>query len=103
MKLLHDVKKFEELQEIFISEIIEQIRLKLLESGFSGDDLKEATLRIAFSVASTIDDNAVIERDGVEAHPFLTFVSEEGDLIHCGENSFSHEFVANIVGKVFSN
>ena len=103
MELIHDVEKFEELQEIFIREIIEQIRLKLLESGLSGEELKEATLRIAFSVASTIDDNAVIERDGVEAHPFLTFVNEGGDLIHCGENSFAHEFVANIVGKVFSN
>lgn len=102
MELVHDVEKFEELQEIFIREIIEQIRLKLLEAGITGDNLKELTLSIAFSVASTIDDAAVIESSGVEVHPFLTFVGDEGQLIHCGENSFSHEFVASAIVKVFS-
>lgn len=101
MELIHDVEKFEALQEIFVREIIEQIRLKLLEAGFTGDNLKEATLSIAFSVASTIDDTAIIESDGVEVHPYLTFVGEEGQLIHCGENSSSHEFVASAIGKVF--
>lgn len=102
MELIHDVKKFEELQEIFVREIIEQIRLKLVEAGFTGSQLEEITTRIAFSVASTIDDTAVIESSGVEAHPFLTFVDEEGRLIHCGENSFAHEFVSTVVRKVFS-
>jgi hypothetical protein len=102
MELIHDVQKFEELQQIFIREIIEQIRLKLLEAGFTGNKLEELTTRIAFSVASTIDDNAVIESEGVEAHPYLTFSGEEGQLIHCGENSFAHEFVASVAGKVFS-
>jgi len=102
MELIHDVKKFEELQEILVREVIEQIRLKLLEAGLTGSQLEEITTRIAFSVASIIDDTAVMENSGVEAHPYLTFVGEEGQLIHCGENSFAHEFVANVVRKVFS-
>jgi hypothetical protein len=102
MKLVHDVAKFEEYQEIFVREVIEQIRLKLLEAGLTGSQLEEITTRIAFSVTSIIDDTAVIENNDVEAHPYLTFVGEDGELIHCGENSFAHEFVANVVRKVFS-
>lgn len=102
MQLKHDVDNFDKLQEVLVSEIIEQIRFKLINAGISGDKLRDITGEIAFSVASTIDDTAGIEVDGLNVKPYLTFASEEDQLIHCGENSCMHEFVSTIIGKVFS-
>jgi hypothetical protein len=102
MELIHDVDRFEKLQEILVRELVEQIRFKLSQAGITGDQLREATGEVAFSLASTIDDTAMIERDGVEVHPYLMFAVGEDQLVHCGENSNAHEFVAGIMGKVFS-
>lgn len=102
MEPILDVDKYEELQEKFVRELIEQIRLKLMKAGITGSGLKDLTLEIAFSVASTIDDNAAIESDGIEVHPYLTFMANEKQIIHCGENSFTHEFVTSELDKVFS-
>lgn len=103
MQQILDVEKFEELQEILVREIIEQIRFKLAQGGISGDQLRDLTGEIAFSVASTIDDQANIEQDGLEVHPYLAFIGKEQEIIHCGENSFAHEFVADVMKNVFSN
>lgn len=103
MQLEIDVNKFDEHQIIFIREIIEQIRFKLAAAGYSGNELKELTGEIAFSVASTIDDTAKIEHEGTEVRPYLTFIAEDDQLIHCGENSYTHEYVASLVNEVFSH
>lgn len=103
MQLEIDVNKFDEHQIIFIREIIEQIRFKLAAAGYSGNELKELTGEIAFSVASTIDDTAKIEYEGTEVRPYLTFITEDDQLIHCGENSYTHEYVASLVNEVFSH
>ncbi|MCB1760972.1 MAG: hypothetical protein KDI68_14470 [Gammaproteobacteria bacterium] len=96
-----DIERFEQLQQVLVRELIEQIRLKLLQAGLSGDQLRETTGEIAFSVASTIDDNSLIESDGLEAHPFLAFADGRERIIHCGENSFMHEFVASVMNQAF--
>ena len=96
-----DPEKFDQLQEIFARELIERIRLKLLEAGIAGTTLKEVTGEIAFSVTSTLDDIAIIQKDGVAAHPFLTFVDDDDQLIHCGENSYAHELIASLMDEVF--
>lgn len=101
MEPVLDVDKYEAFQERFVREIIEQIRLKLVKAGISGNDLKDLTLEVAFSVASTIDDTAAIESEGDEVHPYLTFLANENQIIHCGENSFTHEFVTSELEKVF--
>jgi hypothetical protein len=103
MEQIIDIDKYEALQELLVREIIEQIRLKLMEAGLSGEQLLELTGNIAFSVTSTIDGNTIIEGDGMEVHPYLAFSGEDEQLIHCGENSFSHEFVAGIMEQVFPN
>jgi hypothetical protein len=84
-------------------EIIEQVRFKLAQGGISGDQLQELTGEIAFSVASSLDDQANIEHEGVEVHPYLAFIGTENEVIHCGENSFAHEFVADVMKKVFTS
>jgi len=103
MQQIIDIDKFDELQELLVREIIEQVRLKLTQAGLRGDQLREATGEIAFSIASTIDDNANIEHNGVEVHPYLAFVDKEGLIIHCGENSYTHEFVASVISQLFDN
>ena len=102
MQLKTDADRFDQLQQILIREIIEQIRLKLVEAGYRGEELKDITGNIAFSVASTIDDMAGIESDGIEVRPYLTFVTEDDQLVHGGENSYSHEYVADIIGEIFN-
>ena len=101
MQQVIDIERYDELQEAFVREIIQQIRLKLMEAGISGEQLFDLTGNIAFSVASTIDGNAVIENDGMDVHPTLVFSGEEDEVIHSGENSYVHEFVADVMGKVF--
>lgn len=103
MELKIDIEKYENLQEIFVGEIIQQIRLKLTQAGITGDELINLTGEIAFSVTSTLDGNAMIERDGTDVNPYLVFSAEENHIIHCGENSFTHEFVAEQIDKAFSS
>jgi hypothetical protein len=102
MQQILDAEKYDQLQEIFVRELIEQVRFKLAKGGISGDALHDLTLEIAFSVTSTIDNQAIIEKDGVRVHPYLAFIGEEGEVIHCGENSYAHELVSTLVQQAFS-
>ena len=101
MQLTLDTSKFEEHQAIFISEIVEKIKIKLQEAGVDPEKLEDLTANIALSVASTIDDTAGIEADGVEVHPYLTFRATDDDIIHCGENSYTYEYVYGAMKKLF--
>lgn len=103
MQLKIDADTFDQQQQILTREIIEQIRLKLIEAGLKGEQLKDLTGNIAFSVASTLDDTAMIALDGVTVRPYLTFVADEDVLIHGGENAYTHEYVADLINDVFSN
>lgn len=93
MQLNLDPTLFDEQQFILARELVQSIRVKLQEAGLSGEKLEEATASIAFSVASAIDDTSAIEVDGREVHPYLTFRTADEELTHCGENSYTHEFV----------
>lgn len=93
MQLKLDPKRFDDQQSILVRELVQNIRVKLQEAGLSGEKLEEATAGIAFSVASTIDDTSAIEAHGKEVHPYLTFRTSDEELTHCGENSYTHEFV----------
>lgn len=97
MQLKLDPIPFDEQQLGLVRELVQNIRVKLQEAGLSGEKLEEATASIAFSVASTIDDTSAIEADGKEVHPYLTFRTSEEELTHCGENSYTHEFVYEVL------
>jgi hypothetical protein len=101
MQLNLDPTLFEEQQHLFVRELVLSIRVKLQEAGMDDDKLEAATASIAFSVASTIDDTAAVEVDGTEVHPYLTFRTSDGELTHCGENSYTHEFVYDVLKEVF--
>ena len=100
MHLNLDPTRFEEQQVAFVRELVQSIRVKLQEAGLNGSKLDDATVSIAFSVASAIDDTSAIEADGVEVHPYLTFRTSDEELTHCGENAYTHEFVYEILQKL---
>jgi len=97
MQLKLDSAQFEDQQMLLVRELVQNIRLKLQEAGLTESKLDDVTASIAFSVASTIDDTSAIEIDGTEVHPYLTFRTSEDDLTHCGENSYTHEFVYEVL------
>jgi hypothetical protein len=101
MQLELEPSKFEEYQVIFIAEIVEKVRIKLQEAGVGPEKLEDLTASIALSIASIIDDTTVIEADGVEVHPYLTFRSNDDEIVHCGENSYTYEFVYGAMQKLF--
>ncbi len=101
MQQIIDIEKYDQYQKVLVREIIEQVRFKLAKSGVSGDALHDMTLEIAFSVTSILDDQALIEHNGVRARPYLAFIGEEGETIHCGENAYMHEFVSDEIKKAF--
>jgi hypothetical protein len=101
MKLKLDPTLFDEQQFGLVRELVQSIRVKLQEIGLSGEKLDQATASIAFSVASTIDDTSAIEADGKEIHPYLTFRTTEEQIIHCGENSYTHEFVYEVLQSLY--
>tara|TARA_Y100001936_G_C15433243_1_gene340463 strand:- start:74 stop:397 length:324 start_codon:yes stop_codon:yes gene_type:complete len=94
-------KEFENYQDIFVEEMIKAIMVKLVESGLEGRQMRELTMGIAFSVASIIDDTSKIEFNEEEIHPYLTFKSDKNELIHCGENSYTHELIFDACKKIF--
>jgi hypothetical protein len=102
MELRFDTEQFDKCQGILIDEIAERIKIKLLEAGMEGEKLEETVAKITFSIASIIDDMAAIESDDFEVRPYLTFRADEEVLLHCGENSYTNEFVHLTLKKLFS-
>lgn len=94
---------FEEQQALLVRDLVQRIGIKLKEAGLNGSKLEETTASIAFSVASTIDDTSAIEVDGTEVHPYLTFRTADEELTHCGENSYTHEFVYEVLQNIDGN
>lgn len=101
MELKLEIEKFDEYQEIFIEEIVKTIMVKLVEAGLEGEKMEQVTANIAFSIASLIDDTSRIESDGIEAKPYLTFRAKDDEIIHCGENSYTYEYVIGVLKKLF--
>ena len=101
MRLNLDPTLFEEQQIMLVYEVVQSIRVKLQEAGLSGRNLEDATASIAFSIASAIDDTSAIEVEGTEIHPYLTFRTSDEELTHCGENSYMHEFVYEVLQKMY--
>ena len=101
MDLTLEPDRFEERQEIFTKAIIEGIMVKLVEAGLEGRKLEEATASIAFSIASMLDDTTGIESEGTEVKSYLTFRTGDDEIIHCGENAYTYEFVRGALKELF--
>jgi hypothetical protein len=101
MQLTVNIDKFDELQALFIREVIDKVRIKLEEAGIKGLEMEEIAGSIAFSIASTLDDTSGVEVDGVEVRPYLTFRDDNDNLIHSGDNSYIYEFVPGELKRLF--
>ena len=101
MRLVQDSERFEQYQLALIKEITHNIMVKLVEAGLQGEVMENTTANIAFSVASILDDTSLIKADGDEVHPYLTFRSGESDLVHCGENAYTYEFLTGVLKDMF--
>lgn len=101
MELKRDPKQFDQYQIVLISEIVQRIKIQLIEAGLQGVALEETTGNIASSVAAVIDNAAGIEADGMEINPYLTFHLDEANLVHCGENSYMHDHLIYALKKAF--
>jgi len=102
MDLQLNPQKFEERQAILAYELTKTIQVKLAEAGLESDKVKELTAALAFSVTSMIDGISGIESGGMEVQPYLTFQIED-ELVHCGENSFMHELIYDVLGRLIGD
>lgn len=101
MHLKLEPEIFEKHQEIFVKEVVETIMVKLIEGGVKGEKLEELTANIAFSIASIIDDTTAIQSGGIEVNPYLTFRTDDDETVHCGENSYTYEYVIGTLKDLF--
>jgi hypothetical protein len=101
MNLLFDREQYDNYQAVLVTELVTKIRLKLQEAGIEGSQLSELTAAIGSSVTSLLDDTTIIQDGDTEAHPYLTFVGNDDELIHIGENAYTHEFLFDALKKVF--
>jgi len=99
MELQLNLAKFEERQVIFVTELTKTIQVKLSEAGLESDKVKELTGALAFSITCMIDGISGMESDGMEVQPYLTFQIDD-ELVHCGENSFMHELIYEVLGRL---
>jgi hypothetical protein len=102
MELHLNLAKFEERQAVFAIELTKTIQVKLAEAGLETDKVKELTGALAFSIACMIDGISGIESDGMEVQPYLTFQIDD-ELVHCGENSFMHELIYDVLGRLIGD
>ena len=102
MELQLDLAKFEARQAIFVTELTKTIQVKLTEAGLESDKVEELTGALAFSITCMIDGISGIESDGVEVQPYLTFQIND-ELVHCGENSFMHELIYDVLGRLIGD
>ena len=101
MELKFDIEQFEKCQAILIEDIAQRIKVKLMEAGLEGEALEDYVAKITFSIANALDDMSAIESDGFEVRPYLTFREDDEVLLHCGENSYTNEFVHLALKKLF--
>jgi hypothetical protein len=101
MQLKINTDRFDELQALFIREIIDKVRIKLEEAGITGLQMEDIAGAIAYSIASTIDDTSGVVVDGVEVRPYLTFREDDDTLVHSGDNSYVYEFVPGELKRLF--
>ena len=94
--------KFEERQAVLVNELAKTIQVKLAEAGLDSDKISELTLSLAFSITSVIDGISGIEADRMDVRPYLTFQIDD-ELVHCGENSFMHELVYDVIGRLIGD
>ena len=107
MRVSVDNSRFDQLQRQLLNEIVVSIRDGLREAGVNDEHvLHEATGNIARAVAEIVDGDRVMNVEGNEVVPVLTFAVERDgqDLIGAESGgSWMHGYVLGAVVELFEN
>jgi hypothetical protein len=104
MKLVMDADRFMAWQQDLLVTLMQEIRTELVRIEAPEDVVRSLTERIAFSVTAVVDGSrSATTAQGIELNPILCFLTEEGELVHCGGSSFMHEYVGRLSGRVFDD
>jgi len=101
MLLTKDGGRFMTWQQEFIATVMADIKASLINADAPEDIVRDLTEQIGFSVACSIDGCSSFEADGVKLSSILCFLTNEGELVHAGGNSFTHEYVNGIAEELF--
>ncbi len=93
---------YDRLQQVLVKELILTVRRELQAVDAPAELVEELSGKIAFSVASLIDDTAGFEEAGEAVSPMLTFQVADDMLEHAGGNSWMHEYVYKLLPVVFA-
>ena len=96
-------KEYIEQQIVFIGAVIEEIKRYLEEVGLDGDELRDETEDLSLRISTIIDNTSTSEFKGKEVFPLLTFIKGDNELIHCGGNSYTHEYVNRLLDDIFKS
>jgi hypothetical protein len=104
MKLVMDADRFMVWQQDLLVTLMQEIRVELVHTEAPEDVMRGLTERIAFSVTAVVDGSRPATTvQGIELSPILCFLTEDGELVQCGGNSFMHEYVGRLSGRVFDD
>jgi hypothetical protein len=107
MKISADNARFDQLQRHLLDEIVASIRDGLREAGVNDEHvLHEATGNVARAIAEIVDGDRVMNLDGNEVVPVLTFARERDgeELIGADSGgSWMHGYVMAAVVELFEN
>jgi hypothetical protein len=93
---------FDLLQQALAEELIRTVKRELEAVDAPLEVIAQLSERIAFSVASLIDDVSGFEANGEGVSPMLTFLVGEDELEFSGGNSWMHEYIHRLIPVVFS-
>lgn len=101
MKLLFDREQYDNSQAVLVTEMVDMIKIKLEQAGIEGNQLQEITASIGSSITSIIDGTTMMKDGDKDVRPYLTFETDDEELVHIGENAYTHEFLFEALNKVF--
>lgn len=104
MEAIVDEGKFDKFQEHVLAEIIKSTKNILEEKGVPENVIYDITGDLSFQICAIIDSSSVMEIDGEEVLPFLTFSKsrkERNTIIVNDGGSYMHEMVFGFVDEIF--
>ena len=104
MDAIIDNEKYDKFQEHVLAEIIKSTKDILVEKGVPEDLIYDISGDLSFQICAIIDSSTVMEVDGEEVLPFLTFsksLNERSTIIANDGGSYMHEMVYGFVDEIF--
>lgn len=99
MNLEENIDEFDELQSILIGGMIDAVKEHIDEGGIPDKKARELLENISFSIATILDGSRLVEYEGIELKPVLTFEQNE-KLIYPGGSSWLHEYVLGTISDI---